>query len=99
MTGQSNTEDSGPPKVLQRIFENNSWQQSLAISKGLLHLYMLMTFKEVETKYGHKVNTLYSWLYRGQLEKNGFRHVRVGTVNLLKKINGRGNRNLLSNKK
>lgn len=59
---------------------------------------MLMTFKEVEKKHGIKVNTLYSWLYRGQLEQNGYRLKKVGSINLLKKIKKNGRRNILSDK-
>jgi hypothetical protein len=44
----------------------------------------MLTFKQASEQFGIPVNTLYSWLYRGQLEEKGFKHIVVGSVNLLK---------------
>lgn len=76
------------------LFDNTKsfWQKFLAKYFGGLDTFnnicrMLMTFKQVEKKYGYKINTLYSWLSRGKLKEKGFRHVKVGSVNLLEKVN------------
>jgi hypothetical protein len=52
----------------------------------------MLTFKQASEQFGIPVNTLYSWLYRGQLEEKGFKHIVVGSVNLLKKTNGPKNK-------
>lgn len=47
---------------------------------------MLMTVTDYAEKRGISAQTVYSWIYRGQAEKNGFKWQQVGKVKLIEEI-------------
>lgn len=47
---------------------------------------MLMTITDYAEKRGLSPQTVYSWIYRGQAERNGFKVHQIGSVKLVEEI-------------
>jgi hypothetical protein len=46
----------------------------------------MMTVSEFAEKKGVPLQTVYSWIYRNQAEKNGFKVVQIGSVKLIEEL-------------
>lgn len=46
----------------------------------------MMTITDYAAKRGISIMTIYSWIYRNQAEKNGFKVIRVGKLKLIEEI-------------
>jgi hypothetical protein len=45
-----------------------------------------MTVAEFASKKGVPLQTVYSWIYRGKTEKNGFKVVQIGSMKLIQEL-------------
>jgi len=45
-----------------------------------------MTITDFAAKRGISIMTVYSWIYRNQAEKNGFKVIRVGKLKLIEEV-------------
>jgi len=46
----------------------------------------MMTIADYASKIGVSAATVYSWIYRGQAEKNGFRVHQIGKIKLVEEL-------------
>jgi hypothetical protein len=46
----------------------------------------MMTIADFAKKRGVPIPTVYSWIYRSQAAKNGFKVVQVGSIKLIQEI-------------
>ncbi|HEY6950149.1 MAG TPA: hypothetical protein VI146_06025 [Nitrososphaeraceae archaeon] len=49
----------------------------------------MITITEFALKRGVAASTVYSWIKRGQEERNNFQVIKIGKVNLIKEIKGK----------
>lgn len=47
---------------------------------------VMMTVSEYAKKRGISIQTVYSWIYRNQTEKNGFTFKQIGSVKLIEEL-------------
>lgn len=47
----------------------------------------MMTIADFADKKGVSIQTVYSWIYRNQAERNGFRVHQIGKVKLIEETN------------